>query len=168
MLIADCAPMGILELQDQLGAYAVRSPEGCLMKSNRSWFSLASMLMAVVACVDCGAAEGPDYSGPELYQVLCASCHGVKARGDGPVAKTLKPKVPDLTRIAARNGGVFPTEQVRQAIDGQQLRAAHGTRDMPVWGWELYAFKGEDPARRKRVAELIARLVDYLGSIQRK
>jgi hypothetical protein len=39
---------------------------------------------------------------------------------------------------------------------------------MPVWGWELYAFKGEDPARRKRVDELVTSLAGYLQSIQQK
>ena len=124
--------------------------------------------IGVTAWTGCGADEAPDFSGAELYGVFCASCHGVDAHGDGPVAPAMKTKVPDLTRIAARNGGVFPAEQVRQSIDGQKIRPAHGARDMPVWGWEFYAMKGEDAARRKRVAELIARLVDHLGSIQRR
>lgn len=114
------------------------------------------------------ADEAPDLSGPELYQHFCASCHGPKARGNGPVARTLKAKVPDLTRIAARNGGRFPTAQVRETIDGSALRDAHGTRDMPVWGWQFYAIEGEDPVRRARAAEFIDRLVTYVASIQRQ
>lgn len=105
-------------------------------------------------------------SGAELYQVFCASCHGKEARGDGPVAKALKPTVPDLTRIATGNGGTFPAERVRETIDGQNLPRVHGTRAMPVWGWDFYAIKGADPARRERVNELIGRLVNYLASIQ--
>ncbi len=124
--------------------------------------------LALAACATGNAGEAPDLSGAELYQQFCASCHGVKAHGDGPVASSLKAKVPDLTRIATRSGGTFPAEQVRQTIDGQEPRNAHGPRDMPVWGWDLYAMKGEDAARRQRVAELVARLVDYLRSIQRK
>jgi hypothetical protein len=125
----------------------------------------AVIALAAGACAQ--ADEAPDLSGPDLYQHFCASCHGVKARGNGPVAHTLKAKVPDLTRIAARNGGAFPTEQVRQTIDGMRLRDAHGTRDMPVWGWQFYAVDGEDPVRRERAAEFIGRLVDYLASVQR-
>jgi len=97
------------------------------------WRAVVVLAPMLFVYTDCGAGEAPDLSGRELYQVFCASCHGVKAHGDGPVAKTLKPRVPDLTRIAIRNGGAFPTEQVRQTIDGQQVKAAHGTRDMPVW-----------------------------------
>ena len=114
------------------------------------------------------ADEALDMSGAELYQVFCASCHGSQARGDGPVASTLKPSVPDLTRIAARNGGTFPTQRVRETIDGQNVPRVHGTRAMPVWGWDFYAINRPDPARRERANELIDRLVDYLASIQQR
>lgn len=114
------------------------------------------------------ADEAPDMSGAELYRVFCASCHGREARGDGPVAETLKQTVPDLTRIAARNGDTFPAERVRETIDGQNLPRVHGTRAMPVWGWNFYAIDRADPARRERVNELIGRLVDYLASIQER
>jgi hypothetical protein len=107
-------------------------------------------------------------SGAELYRVFCASCHGQKARGDGPMAETLKSAVPDLTRIAARNGGTFPAERVREVIDGQNLPRAHGAREMPVWGWDFYAINRADPARRERANEMIGRLVDYLASIQQQ
>jgi Cytochrome c len=106
-------------------------------------------------------------SGAELYGRLCASCHGVMARGDGPVAPLINIAVPDLTRIAARRGGEFPTEDVRRSIDGKWQRPAHGPRDMPVWGWVFYdetARQGAwDPAR---VDAMLNRLVDYLRSIQ--
>ena len=114
------------------------------------------------------ADEAPDMSGAQLYQVFCASCHGSQALGDGPVANTLKPSVPDLTRIAARNGGEFPTQRVRETIDGQTLPPVHGTRAMPVWGWDFYAINRPDPARRDRANELIGRLVDHLASIQQR
>ena len=127
------------------------------------------VLIAVLSLIGfhARADEAPDMSGAELYRVFCASCHGKQARGDGPVAKTLKPTVPDLTHIASRNGGTFPAERVRETIDGQNLPRVHGTRAMPVWGWDFYAINREDPARRERVNELIGRLVDYLASIQR-
>jgi hypothetical protein len=133
-------------------------------RAGMRWFAVAAVLVGAWVRAD----EAPDLSGPELYQHFCASCHGVKARGNGPVARTLKAKVPDLTRVAARNGGIYPAEQVRQTVDGMRLRDAHGTRDMPVWGWQFYAIDGEDPVRRERAAEFIRRLVDYVASIQRK
>jgi mono/diheme cytochrome c family protein len=138
-------------------------------RSDRSLAHRRLLLLLLPLIAICARAdEAPDMSGAELYRVFCASCHGEAARGDGPVAQTLKPTVPDLTRIAIRHGGTFPTERVREAIDGQTLPRTHGTRAMPVWGWDFYAINREDPARRKRVDELIGRLVDYLASIQEK
>ena len=42
--------------------------------------------------------------GATIYQAYCASCHGVTARGDGRASGMLSVPVPDLTRIAARDG----------------------------------------------------------------
>ncbi len=133
----------------------------------RTWISIGAVI-ALAGSISCHAHELPELSGAELYGHFCASCHGEAGRGNGPVAKSLKSKVPDLTRIAARNGGVFPGERVRESIDGQRLSSVHGTRDMPVWGSELYAIGGEDPVRRARVAELVELLAKYLESIQVK
>ena len=73
--------------------------------------------------------------GPALYQAYCAVCHGKDAKGDGPMSKSLKAKVPDLTTMAARNGGTFPLDKVEKIISGEDaLPAGHGTREMPVWG----------------------------------
>ncbi len=46
------------------------------------------------------AAPLQSLSGMQLYERLCASCHGVAAKGDGPIAPLIKIGVPDLTRIA--------------------------------------------------------------------
>lgn len=35
--------------------------------------------------------------GRELFEANCAACHGLRARGDGPLAATLNPKPADLT-----------------------------------------------------------------------
>ncbi|HLS82268.1 MAG TPA: cytochrome c [Steroidobacter sp.] len=135
--------------------------------AHRSGFGrtpVVATLAIIGFCVQ--ADEAPDMSGSELYRIFCATCHGAQGRGDGPVAETLKTTVPDLTRIAARRGGAFPAERVRETIDGQNLPRAHGAREMPVWGWDFYAINRPDPARRERTNELIGRLVDYLASIQ--
>jgi mono/diheme cytochrome c family protein len=78
-----------------------------------------------------------EYSGVRLYQVFCSSCHGLTGRGDGPVESLFLGGVPDLAHLAARNGGTFPAERVRAAIDGREAFLAHGTRGMPVWGFEF-------------------------------
>lgn len=72
--------------------------------------------------------------GKQVYHDNCAMCHGDSGKGDGPVAAILKPKVPDLTILQKNNQGVFPFAQVYDVIDGRRVVAAHGPRDMPVWG----------------------------------
>ena len=73
--------------------------------------------------------------GPQLYDSHCAVCHGKDGKGDGPMAKSLKPVTPDLTRIATRSGGKFPLTRVQQIISGEVANSrGHGTREMPVWG----------------------------------
>ncbi len=110
----------------------------------------------------------PSGSGAQLYQSLCANCHGAQAHGDGPIAPLIKTGVPDLTKLSQRHGGTFPDDHVRRTIDGRFDRPAHGARDMPVWGWRLYgAIDPTDTAGRERTDAAIERLVGYLQSIQR-
>ena len=76
----------------------------------------------------------PSLKGPDLFRAHCAPCHGADAKGRGPVAPALKEPLPDLTTIAARNGGIYPEERIRQMISGDDVIIAHGSRDMPIWG----------------------------------
>jgi mono/diheme cytochrome c family protein len=77
------------------------------------------------------APSPPD--GAMIFRFYCAPCHGVSGRGDGVMAGQLRRLPPNLSTLARRNGGTFPAERVRQIIEGSGP-AAHGTRDMPVWG----------------------------------
>jgi mono/diheme cytochrome c family protein len=134
------------------------------------WVSLVAIMpVALVACAPMPTQRDVmQMSGLEMYQSLCASCHGVGGEGDGPVAPLIKVHVPDLTRIAKRYGGEFPSEDIHRTIDGRFDRPAHGPRDMPVWGWQFYrSDTTNDPVERARVDALIDRLVVYLRSIQK-
>ncbi|HEU4624104.1 MAG TPA: cytochrome c [Steroidobacteraceae bacterium] len=130
--------------------------------------SLALTLAAMSSCTTMSAysVRPQEYSGVRLYQVFCSSCHGLTGHGDGPLQPLLKSGVPDLTQLSQRNGGKFPAEQVRQIIDGRTVVAAHGSREMPVWGFEFYGDVANDELARKQADETIQRLVDYLRSIQ--
>lgn len=132
-------------------------------------FLIVYLLFLSAACASHRASSPytARLSGAELYQQLCSSCHGANAKGDGPLVAVLKVGVPDLTRIAWRDGGEFPREDVRRSIDGRLEQRAHGPRDMPVWGIQFYDLSNEDTrGERARVDSLIDRLVDYLESIQ--
>jgi hypothetical protein len=108
-----------------------------------------------------------DYSGEELYLRFCASCHGGEAMGDGPVSRSLNVAVPDLTRIRSRYGE-FPAGLIRDIIDGRGIdKRAHGTREMPVWGYEFWVEEGGDVTAQKTVRDAINKLVEHLRSIQR-
>ena len=107
-----------------------------------------------------------DYSGAELYQRFCSSCHGDEGRGDGPVSRTLTIPVPDLTQLYRQYGGRFPADELRETIDGRNLVIAHGARSMPVWGYEFWWEDGADAAAEETARATITRLLDYLQSIQ--
>jgi mono/diheme cytochrome c family protein len=105
-------------------------------------------------------------SGSSLYQTYCSSCHGAGARGDGPVAQFLKVPPANLTQIAARNNGVFPSEKVYQIIDGRQIVKTHGASQMPIWGDAFSkSTTGSDAAG---VTTKIKALVEHLASKQEK
>ena len=73
--------------------------------------------------------------GPTLYKAHCAVCHGMDAKGSGPLAKHLKVTPPNLTLLASRNHGTFPLNLVRKMISGEaEVPAGHGSSLMPVWG----------------------------------
>ena len=123
--------------------------------------------LLVTACAGTAERDTTQLTGVDMYQQLCASCHGASAHGDGPVSSLIKTGVPDLTRLATRDGGEFPTEDVRRTIDGRWDRRAHGARDMPVWGWQLYDSSSSNDAQERAVVDsMIDRLVNYLRSIQ--
>jgi mono/diheme cytochrome c family protein len=93
--------------------------------------SIAAALVAAAA-MSPGAGSAASGSGKDLYLRYCASCHGVDATGGTALSKLMSIPTPDLTRIAARRKGWFPEVTVREIVDGRY--AAHGPREMPVWG----------------------------------
>lgn len=73
-------------------------------------------------------------NGADLFKEYCAVCHGSDAKGSGPAADALKKRPADLTQLSRKNSGSFPELHVMNFIKGQDVVAAHGSRDMPVWG----------------------------------
>lgn len=103
-------------------------------------------------------------SGESLFRTYCSSCHGQEARGDGPVAQFLKVPPANLTQIAARNKGVFPSERVHQIIDGRQVPKTHGASQMPIWG-DAFS-RSATASDAAAVNAKIKALVEYLASKQ--
>lgn len=103
----------------------------------------------------------PPYDGQNLFLGYCASCHGPVGRGDGPVAPSLAVQMQDLRSLTQRHGE-FPREWLEEVIDGRTLRAAHGTMDMPVWGYQFRAVEPSDAYVQARIGALI----DHIESLQ--
>jgi mono/diheme cytochrome c family protein len=107
----------------------------------------------------------PSMSGGDLFRFYCASCHGRDGKGDGPVATALNRRPPDLTSIARRNSGRFPTDRVERFVTGdREPSPAHGSAEMPVWGPIFRALDPQDQMNRVRIENVVA----FIESIQSK
>lgn len=136
-------------------------------RTGRQFVIAAGATLALLLSVHSHAENLSEYTGAELYQRFCASCHGVRGLGDEPVADSLKVMVPNLTRISRRYGGEFPADQVRRIIDGRAVQPPHGSRDMPVWGYE-FGRAASDQTSAVSADELVVRLLEYVRSMQMK
>jgi mono/diheme cytochrome c family protein len=95
--------------------------------------------------------------GADLYQFYCSSCHGPAGRG-GSARSDAGQAPPDLTTLAAANGGVFPRDRVRSTITfgkGETALQAHGTAAMPVWGAIFRGLDSSDNLTELRIENLV-------------
>ena len=104
-------------------------------------------------------------SGRQMYDAYCASCHGQGGKGNGPAASAPKTTPTDLTQLAAKNGGTFPEQHVAQVIKGDSMMAAHGSKEMPVWGPVFSNLSGHDTAAMQL---RVRNLTKYIASMQQK
>jgi mono/diheme cytochrome c family protein len=127
-----------------------------------------------------GWAQDGD-AGKTEFDSSCAACHGADGKGTGPLSAELKTKPADLTVLAKKNNGVFPVNSAFETIYGLKSIIAHGTRDMPIWGYryapDLNAAIGPSPTdrftRRSYEPDAVVRtrtlaVIDYLNRIQQK
>jgi mono/diheme cytochrome c family protein len=106
-------------------------------------------------------------SGEEMYRTYCAVCHGIDAKGGGPVTPALSGQVPDLTTLSQRHGGKYPAQYVESVLRFGRAEGfpAHGNKDMPIWGREFAIVPG---TAKRTVTRRITKLTQYLGTIQTK
>jgi mono/diheme cytochrome c family protein len=138
------------------------------MRSVLSAGGLAAAVVLVGTAIGGSAQDrsSPTYgvSGSYTYRTYCASCHGLKGKGDGPLAENLRFFPPDLAQLARRNGGRYPAEDVTRIVDGRNPIEGRGGPDMPVWG---DAFKNPETGfDEKKVRLKILSVVDYLKTLQ--
>jgi mono/diheme cytochrome c family protein len=125
----------------------------------------------MVAFAGAALAQLRTEAGKREYMSHCAICHGVKGKGDGPYSEVLTTRLPDITTLSERNNGVFPADRVYRIIDGREMPKAHGTVEMPIWG---YVYSLAAPENRPNVPDepdlyirgRVLLLIDYLYSLQ--
>jgi mono/diheme cytochrome c family protein len=112
--------------------------------------------------------SGDVEQGKALFMKYCATCHGPSGTGDGVAAATFKNKPADLTMLSKDNGGEFPTMKVINIVKGDAPIAAHGGREMPVWG-EIIGRPLETGMYKQDEVDLkILSIANYLKTIQKK
>ncbi len=79
--------------------------------------------------------------------------------------------MPDLTVLAANNGGEYPHKQVKDVIFGKHRNVAPGTIGMPYWGEHLMYLQPGPPRfhevqNRRYAWERINTLNTYIESLQ--
>ena len=140
------------------------------MKSFAAFAAVAGAFFILVSATMDGAAQNsqsqskPAFSGSLLFANYCATCHGERATGDGPLAANLRKQPANLTLLARRNGGVFSHEMVARIIDGRKPLAGHGGGDMPAWG-DAFGRSAENP---ESTSSKINALVTFLETLQQK
>ena len=133
---------------------------------------LATVLACALGALTVTAIAQPRVDvGKREFETKCAVCHGTDGKGLGPYAEQLKRALPDLTTMAARNGGVFPVTQTYVMIEG--AGGGHGTREMPVWGLAYTIQAAEElpdlPYNQAMfVRTRIMALLEYLNKLQVK
>ena len=136
--------------------------------------------LAAVSLVSAGLAQaqgsGKYDIGKREYMSNCVVCHGQGGKGDGSYSDLLKKPATDLTVLKKNNGGVFPFERVYAVIDGRDVVAGHGDREMPVWGRDYSAATAKAAEyyidvpydTEMYVRGRILALIDYLNRLQAK
>ena len=134
----------------------------------RTPLALLIAVLGLAACVPPDTSVSND-SPAEDYATYCSACHGATGLGDGDIAAELSKKPANLTRLSARNGGVFPTTRVMAQIWGYAGAKGRGVMPDfgPLMGGETVLYDGGDGIETPTPLRLVA-LAEYLKTLQVK
>ena len=150
-------------LQDGI---TVRSIGECAVHPAMTSFGAGLALSLLVACAPASMPEPEE--GSAFFAANCTDCHGRDGRGEGPLATGLSPGPTDLTLLARRNGGTFPTARALSYIWGDPEQG-HLARVMPQFGGAMAddLVPLEVDGVLTPTPRALAGLLAYLESIQR-
>lgn len=160
------APCPVLTVREPRAEEPVRAAQASVVIAAFCAVFLASPVAAQPVAVPPQGEMRQHVTGGEVFRTYCATCHGPSGRGDGPLAGAMRRKPADLTEIAKRNGGEYPSEIVYRTIDGKTPVRGHGGPDMPVWG-DAFA-RSHDGGDEATVKQRIDSLVEYIRTLQVK
>jgi mono/diheme cytochrome c family protein len=138
------------------------------VKPPESIMRILPLTLCLLLAAPAAQAAGDIALGAQTYADVCASCHGIGAKGDGPMSQLLNIPVPDLTQISARRKGIFPWLTIVHMVDGRSGLRGHGG-PMPLFG---AVFKGDTVAGSAPdgspviTSARVLAVVAYLASIQ--
>jgi len=121
------------------------------------------LTIAFVSSVTAKKTPAISPTGREIFMDRCGACHGEDGKGNGPAVGALKTAPGDLTLLAKKNGGTFPSERVKEIVGGWADLPIHGSREMPIWG---KLFGAKNPADQQIANDRFQSLVSFLESIQ--
>ena len=103
--------------------------------------------------------------GAAIFRDYCAVCHGSDGKGKGPATDALRHAPPDLTLLSSHNSGKFPADRVKAIMSGrEQSIAAHGSREMPMWGPIFHTIERDQDFGEVRLENV----TKFVESLQRK
>jgi mono/diheme cytochrome c family protein len=134
----------------------------------RHVWMILPLTLSLAACVETEKVP----SGAEDFGDFCAACHGLSGKGDGEGAAVLDRKPADLTRLSARNGGVFPGTRVMAKIWGytgvapdRQDEASPMPEFAALLQGDLMPYDGGDGIATPTPVRLV-QIAEYLKSLQ--
>ena len=129
-------------------------------------FFAACLLIAISSCDSKppkNSRHAQAMKGKEHFVKYCSKCHGED--GTGLIIDTMDIQPANLTKIRdGRKSSEFPILEIANKIDGRKMAAAHGTRDMPIWG---EVFSEEEYLNETQIKGKLGELIAYLMTIQR-